>query len=61
MAFSDTSGHLKGSKKMHKTAMVGKKHGAPMDAKGAHQKPPMAKKTGPFRKGTAKSGKLTAL
>jgi hypothetical protein len=48
------------SKSMHKTAMVGKKHGTPM-SKGTHQVPPMAKKTRGDRKGTAKGGKLTAL
>lgn len=56
-------GLLKGSKKMHKTASVGKKHGHPMASGGAHQKPPMAKKVNPERKKTAKSGggKMTAL
>jgi hypothetical protein len=47
-------------KAMHKTAMVGKKHGSPM-SKGVHQKPPMAKKVAAERKGTAKGGKLTAM
>jgi hypothetical protein len=55
-------GLLKGSKKMHKTANVGKKHGYPMSSGGAHQKPPMAKKVHANRKGTAKSGtKMTAM
>lgn len=48
-------------KSMHKTAMVGKKHGSPMSKGGVHQKPPMAKKVHPERKGTAKGGKLTAM
>jgi hypothetical protein len=54
-------GLMKGSKKMHKTAMVGKKHGTPMTKGGAHQKPPMPVKVNPERKKTAKSGKLTAM
>lgn len=57
-------GLMKGSKKMHKTAMVGKKHGSAMaqgggGSTGAHQKKPMAKKVNAERKKTAKS--MTAL
>jgi hypothetical protein len=54
-------GLLKNKKHMHKTAMVGKKHGEPMSKGGAHQKPPMPKKVHAERKGTAKGGKLTAM
>jgi len=54
-------GLMKGAKKMHKTAQVGKKHGHPMMKSGAHQKPPMAVKVHADRKKTAKSGKLTAM
>jgi hypothetical protein len=50
------------TKSMHKTAMVGKKHGSPMSKGGAHQVAPMAKKTRGDRKGTkGGGGKMTAM
>lgn len=55
-------GLMKDKKKMHKSAMAGKKHGSPMTKGKAHQMPPMPKKVHSERKGTAKSGgKMTAM
>ena len=44
-----------------RTAIAGKSHGKPMGKTGAHQVKPMPKKVNKERKGTAKTGKLTAL
>jgi hypothetical protein len=55
-------GLIKDNKRMHKSASGNKKHGAPMKHGKAHQMSPLSKKSGPMRKGTAKSGgKMTAM